>query len=399
MKSQKSVELLKYSVGIDVGSKEFHVCISTIDKLQNIVIKGSTKFNNSACGFANLLNWVCKRRKDTDVCLVYVMEATGVYYEELAHFLHTSEAYVSVVVPSKAKNYLKSCGNGSKNDKIDAAGLSRMGAERMLEIWKPYSENTYELRSLTRHHESLQESKTRFMNQVHAIKHSHYQGDTILKNLEALIALINKQLKELEKSIEDKVKTDPILKEKWLKISPINGIAMLSFATIVAETNGFELFDNYKQLVSYAGYDVIENQSGNHQGKTKISKKGNAHLRRILHMPAIVAVKKEGTVFVNLYKRIFDKTKIKMKGYVAVQKKLLITIFFLWKKDVKYDENFIQNSLNKTFNNEGQEALPLATNRVTKEINQKIASNQIEATQDKLPHNESAVALPLAVQS
>jgi len=39
-------------------------------------------------------------------------------------------------------------------------------------------------------------------------------------------------------------------------------------------------FKNQRQLVSFAGYDVIENSSGKHRGKTKISKKGNAHIRR-----------------------------------------------------------------------------------------------------------------------
>jgi transposase len=361
MKGKKGVELLKYSVGIDVGCKELYVCISSIDSEQKVVIKGSTKFANSVSGFKSLVSWAAKHRKQEEVNLVYVMEATGVYYEELAHFLHSNGAFVSVVVPSKAKNYLKSLGNGSKNDKIDAAGLSRMGAERVLDLWKPYSEGTYELRSLTRHHESLQESRTRFMNQLHAVKHSHYQDNTVIQNLKSHIELFDKQLNELEKAIAQKVKLDTNLNNKWQKISPVFGIGMLSFATIAAETNGFELFDNYKQLVSYAGYDVIENQSGNHQGKTKISKKGNAHLRRILYMPALVAVKKEGSIFEKLYNRIFDRTKIKMKGYVAVQKKLLIIIFFLWKKDVKYDENFLENSLKETFNNEEREALPLAT--------------------------------------
>lgn len=399
MKGKKGFELLKYSVGIDVGCKELYVCISSIDSEQKVVIKGSTKFANSVSGFKSLVSWAAKHRKQEEVSLVYVMEATGVYYEELAHFLHSSGALASVVVPNKAKNYLKSLGNGSKNDKIDAAGLSRMGAERALDLWKPYSEGTYELRSLTRHHESLQESRTRFMNQRHAIKHSHYQADTIIQNIESLIELLDKQLDELEKAIVQKVKSDTNLNDKWQKISPIFGIGMLSFATIAAETNGFELFDNYKQLVSYAGYDVIENQSGNHKGKTKISKKGNAHLRRILYMPAIVAVKKEGSIFEKLYNRIFDRTKIKMKGYVAVQKKLLIIIFFLWKKDEKYDENFLENSLTETFNNEEREALPLATQGVTKLQNKKVASTKEETTQDKLPHNELAVALPLAGQS
>ena len=50
-------------------------------------------------------------------------------------------------------------------------------------------------------------------------------------------------------------------------------------------------FANQRQLVSYAagppgGYDVVENQSGNRSGKTRISKKGNSRIRRILHLPA-----------------------------------------------------------------------------------------------------------------
>ena len=48
---------------------------------------------------------------------------------------------------------------------------------------------------------------------------------------------------------------------------------------------------NQRQLVSYAGYDVIENQSGNRSGKTRISKKGNSRIRRILHLPAFNAVR------------------------------------------------------------------------------------------------------------
>jgi transposase len=56
----------------------------------------------------------------------------------------------------------------------------------------------------------------------------------------------------------------------------------MSAVTVIAETNGFTLFENSKQLVSYAGYDVVENQSGKRVGKTSISKKGNYRIRRII---------------------------------------------------------------------------------------------------------------------
>jgi transposase len=45
-------------------------------------------------------------------------------------------------------------------------------------------------------------------------------------------------------------------------------------------------FPNQRNLVSYAGYDLVENQSGTRSGKTRISKQGNHRIRRVLHLPA-----------------------------------------------------------------------------------------------------------------
>ena len=97
------------------------------------------------------------------------------------------------------------------------------------------------------------------------------------------------------------------------------------------------MIKNQRQLVSYAGYDVVENQSGNRVGKTKISKKGNSRIRRILHLPAFSVVTNGEIQFVDLYERVFERTKIKMKGYVAVQRKLLILIYTLWRNDEEYN--------------------------------------------------------------
>ena len=125
----------------------------------------------------------------------------------------------------------------------------------------------------------------------------------------------------------------------WRKIEDINsikGLGLISIATVIAETDGFALFENLSQLVSYSGYDVIRNQSGKHEGKTKISKMGNSRIRRILFMPAFSVVKYNVGPFINLYNRVYQRTMIKMKAYVAVQRKLLILIYTLWKKQEKF---------------------------------------------------------------
>ena len=89
----------------------------------------------------------------------------------------------------------------------------------------------------------------------------------------------------------------------------------------------------------------MENQSGRHRGKTKISKKGNSHIRRSLFFPAFTAVSQKCKPFLDLYNRTFERHKIKMKSYVAVQKKLLVIVYTIWKKNVRFtDEYFTDNT-------------------------------------------------------
>jgi transposase len=332
--------MLKYSVGLDISAKTIHACISVIDAAQKVTVKSSCKIDNTVSGFKQLDQWIGKHYKHKELPLIAVMEATGVYYENCALYLFKEGYSVSVMLPNKAKKWLQSEGLKSKNDKIDAQGLSKMGAEKALELWQPAAEYYYQLRTLTRQHQSLQEHKTAVNNQLHAEEHGMYQNKKVIKQLKQLIALLDKQLAESETSIEQYVASDKVVAKKVEGICKIKGLGTLTVAVILAETNGFTLFKNAPQLVSYAGYDVVENQSGNHKGKTKISKKGNSRIRRSLHMPAFNMIRYKQKPFIDLFERTFEKHGLKMKSYVAVQKKLLVLIYALWKNNEAYDINY-----------------------------------------------------------
>jgi transposase len=167
-----------------------------------------------------------------------------------------------------------------------------------------------------------------------------YRFEDIENNYKEMIANLHKLCEQIKEAINEVIKNNEMLQQKVKLLCSIKGVGTLTATTIIAETNGFALFENIKQLISYAGYDVIENQSGDHVGKTKISKKGNSHIRRILHMPALNAVTYEVKPFTDLYQRIYLRTNIKMKGYVAVQKKLLATMYTLWKRDEMFDPDY-----------------------------------------------------------
>jgi transposase len=332
--------LLKYALGLDISSKKIDCCFSSIDRTQAVKAIASTSITNDLSGFRNLVTWVQKHQKEQDVAMVVNMEATGVYYENCALYLFQNGFAVCVVLPNKSQKYFAAIGHKSKNDKIDAKGLARMAAEQSLSLWQPMGDFFYTLRTYTRQHQNLQEQKTVVGNQLHALERGMYRNKVVEKQLSKMIQLIEKQIEEVEQTILDHLESNEKVFETVQNICKIKGVGTTTIATLLAETNGFLLFENSKQLVSYAGYDVVENQSGSHIGKTKISKKGNSRIRRALFMPAFLVVRHKQGVFENLYERTLKKHGIKMKSYVAVQKKLLTTVYALYKSNKPFDNDF-----------------------------------------------------------
>ncbi|MFT3945690.1 MAG: transposase [Agriterribacter sp.] len=183
----------------------------------------------------------------------------------------------------------------------------------------------------------------------------------------------------------------PTTASKAEQICKITGLGIQTLAVVVAETNGFAGFQSISQLVSYAGYDVVENQSGKRTGKTRISKKGNSHIRCALFFPAFNVVKYQVRPFVDLFQRVFERRKIKMKAYTAVQKKILEIIYVLWKKDQAFDPNYQDKpsgelELEPSFTSAPQEPHQQASG--SKEIvspKSKVVPDKTRTTQDKHP--------------
>jgi len=331
---------LKVNLGIDAAKDNCECNLSKLTAELDVKVIASKIFLNTDNGLKELLKWLIKNSPAQDATLHVVIEASGVYHERFALGLQQAGYRVSVVLPNKAKKYMESLGLKSKNDRIDAKGLARMGCEQKLDQWSPLSPFYHKLRTYTRLHEDIQQKKTETINQLHALKHSAVQMADAIEVLERLVEVFDKELVKTKQLIDDQIESNAAVKERMDKICSIKGVGSLTAATVVAEANGFDLINNIPQLISYAGYDVVEDQSGKRIGKTRISKKGNTHIRRILHMPALNMMTHKVGAMPALFERTFDKHGIKMKSYVALQRKLLILIYTLWKKNEAFDSNY-----------------------------------------------------------
>ncbi|MGE6353898.1 IS110 family transposase [Flavobacterium sp. NPDC079362] len=271
---------------------------------------------------------------------MYVMEATGVYHQRFAYYLDQNDYQVSIVLPNKISNYIRSLDLKTITDKTCSQAIAQFGLERQLDLWKRPKRVYKNLQQLPRERDQIVTERVVVKNQLHAELSEAEPNENSLKRIKSRIRFLTSQEQEIKEEINDIVRSDENLKKEIDIICTLPGIGELTAVIILAETNGFELIRNKKQLASYAGLDVKEKQSGTSiKGKSRISKRGNRSLRGAMHFPALSAVKWDDN-FKELYSRLVSKHGIKMKALVAVQRKLLAMTYVLFKNKMTYNKDY-----------------------------------------------------------
>ena len=114
-------------VGIDVSKAKLD-CLWLRD---HTTLKVKTKvMANDNKGHQALCQWLPKTLKLEPAQILVVMEATGIYHEQVAVTLHDAGFRVAVVNPAHIKAYAQSLGNTHKTDKQDSLIIAHFGAER-----------------------------------------------------------------------------------------------------------------------------------------------------------------------------------------------------------------------------------------------------------------------------
>lgn len=329
---------LKQSLGIDVSKLSLSLSLGSLtDKLVKEFTSRSD-VSNDISGYRELSKWLGKS-VDATVELVVVMEATGVYHQGIAHYLHDKGYAVCVMQSGRVRRYAQSLDQRSKTDALDSKMLSMLGLERTVRLWRPPSGELQELKGLSRERSSLLKDRITETNRQGAIASSSYSNTKALKRHRNRLKLLTAQILVIEEEMQELVSGNEELKRKIGFMMSIPGVSFISAATVIGETLGFESIMNAKQLASYAGYDVVLRESGNFKGKTRISKKGNSHIRAVLHMPSMTCVRCNPTLK-QFYNRLKPNKAKPLVALIAVQRKLLILMYTLWKNEEVYDAGF-----------------------------------------------------------
>lgn len=336
------MQLIAYSIGADIACETFEAVIQKVyaNRTSEIVTKRS--FNNTRGGHTQFVKWVGKNAPDRSLVHV-VMEATGRYYEDLAYVLFNAQYRLSVVLPNKIKNFARSLNEFSKNDPLDARIIATYGAMYNPPAWQPMSPMMRELRELSRERQSLKGILTQAKNRLHALTSSKCPCRDTVKRLKEQIKFFTRQIDQIEGEMDQLRDGDEALRINHALLCSIPFVGSVTAYTLLAETDGFALFENREQLIKYAGLDIIENQSGSSvRGKTRISGRGNARIRSAPYT-GLAAVGNHDSVFGETYRRAIDKGMAKKQARTATVRQVLKVAFGVVKSGQPYCEDTHRN--------------------------------------------------------
>ncbi len=132
------------------------------------------------------------------------------------------------------------------------------------------------------------------------------------------------QLDEITEIISNLCKSIAI--EEMEIVTSIDGIGDSTGAAFLAEIGDISNFPSYKSLIAFAGLDPSVYQSGKFQGTSRISKRGNRHLRRLVYLMTIGVIRCNAFFKAYFLKRKQDGLPFR-KAVMATAHKLLRTIF------------------------------------------------------------------------
>jgi len=159
-------------------------------------------------------------------------------------------------------------------------------------------------------------------------------SEASLQNLLAEYELYREQYEALEQLMQELLMQVPNAE----KLLAIKGIGLVTAATFVGEVGDISRFQDPRQIQKLAGFNLVENSSGKHKGKTTISRRGRRRLRHSLFF-AMIAILGKNTEFRSLHLRNLTREKNplnKMQSIIALCGKLIRVFFALLSKGVDY---------------------------------------------------------------
>lgn len=243
-----------------------------------------------------------------------VCEATGGYERSLCDCLQAAGCAVSLVNPSRVRQFARALGRLAKTDRIDAAVLAEYGSTLQPPAMPvpPYREltDTARRRSQLARVIGVQRTQLQQLPQPWLRR----QAQRLLRSLEAQVDAHDRQLEQI-------VHQHPELDGCVAALCQVEGVGRTTAITLLAEMPELGVLGR-KPVAALGGLAPYNRDSGQ-AGHARHIHGGRSLVRRILYMAALAAIRCN-PVLAPFYRHLRERGKCHRVAITAVMRKLLL---------------------------------------------------------------------------
>ena len=323
-------------IGIDISKAKFDVCLIKSEDGKELY----GKFENNESGFRAFRSWIKVNKVGKfHACL----EPTGRYGQAIAELLQEEGHAVSMVNAYQIKGFAISELKRSKSDKLDAGIIARFCIAHRPNTWCPTPPKIKELQEIGRYVDSLKCTITQEKNRLSA----GAVTETVRSAVERHIESLKEMVAELEKQMKRIVASDRELTHCCDRGTSIIGIGDIAALTFLGEIGTGDRFVHVRQVETFCGMvPKLRQSSSSVNGKARLSKVGNARMRRALYMPALSAQQANPAIRA-FADRLLKAGKPPKVVIGATMRKLLRIMFAVVKSGHHYDPEYLSTIRSK----------------------------------------------------
>ncbi|RYG42757.1 IS110 family transposase [bacterium] len=319
---------MKIAVGIDVSKSTLDVAV-----LEPGGKTAQFQVPNTPAGHGALLDRARKAARPAGSALHFCMEVTASYHHGLALFLVEAGELVSVENPRRVRHFAVADGQVHKTDRADAKGIARYALAMEPPPWRLSEPHLRELVALDRRVTELKAMRNQETNRLEA----PCLPRLVEEGVAASVGAFDAQVLLLEGRIEEILSENEVLAAQVELLESVPGIARRSAVGLLAEAGDLAAYETAQDLAARLGLNPVQRRSGTSlNGRSRISKAGNAHARSRMYMPTVVAIRVNPPVRA-FYERLVAAHKPKKSALLAAERKLVMVCYGVLKSGKPFD--------------------------------------------------------------
>ena len=245
-----------------------------------------------------------------------VCEATGGYERAVVAAFHAAQVPVSVINPSRSRQFARASGKRAKTDPIDAAVLAAFGKAFTPAPTARRAEAETKLAELSTRRAQLLDLRI-----TEEMRADSCAEPSLRKLAVSFVAQIQKQIDKIEALTEELLAENKLLDCQVQRLDNITGVGRITAVTVLAHMPELGHL-NRRQAGALAGLAPHNRDSGAWSGQRHIGG-GRAEVRRALYMAALSASRRN-PILKPFYDRLIAAGKPSKVALTAVMRKLIV---------------------------------------------------------------------------